>query len=311
LDVTLDLSISRDALILIILNQWEDDLLRVDFALRYERTKGAVVEITNDETLIVFLKSDSSVIKIESLATGFSKLKETDVKDWAHISEIFTNDVLFDSVPLDENIPAVKDIIDHAMRDLQYKDQLYGPISDCLEASVREYISAILTAAAMITGHVKLSAEKNITGKRGNGPLDYAMIYKKFFLLITEAKRDQLRVGIVQNLAQLIASREEYLCNLQPKENKRKYMDMAEQIAQVPSTGIVSTGKEWVLIRYVLLPEPTVTKSATLFLPLEAAPSAEVLRIHVIALISKILGAIQLQKDAIDSTAYTKVQRLD
>ena len=34
------------------------------------------------------------------------------------------------------------------------------------------------------------------------------------------------------------------------------------------STGLVRAGKEWVLIRYELLPQPAVYKSSLIFLPL-------------------------------------------
>ena len=92
------------------------------------------------------------------------------------------------------------------------------------------------------------------------------MIYKKFSLLITKAKKDNLNHGVIQNIGQLLASREESLYNLAgPK--KRNYMSMAGDIASIPSTGIASTGDKWVLIRYELLPEPAVFKSSLISLP--------------------------------------------
>ena len=81
MDVTLDMSATRKELVQLILNQWEDDLFRVDFALRFERNKGNFVDIATDESLTSFLKSNILVIKVETLTTGFSKMKEADVKD--------------------------------------------------------------------------------------------------------------------------------------------------------------------------------------------------------------------------------------
>jgi len=156
-------------------------------------------------------------------------------------------------------------VIEHALEDLHYKNMFYGPITTCVaEASVKEYISSVLLACARITGDVKLFAELDIAGRKGSsGPLDYAILYKQFFLIITEAKKDQLELGVIQNIAQLVASREETLYNLAPysNNNKRNYMSMAGDIACIPSTGVVSTGKEWLLIRYVLLPQPAVYMS--------------------------------------------------
>ena len=97
-------------------------------------------------------------------------------------------------------------MIEHALEDLHCKNKFYGPITGCMEASVREYISSVLLACARITGDVKLFAELEIAGRKGSGPLlDYAILYKKFFLLVTEAKKDQLEQGVIQNIAQLVA----------------------------------------------------------------------------------------------------------
>ena len=72
-------------------------------------------------------------------------------------------------------------------------------------------------------------------------------------------------------------------------------MSMAGDIANVPSTGVASTGKEWVLIRYVLLPQPAVFKSSPISLPLVDGTQEEIKK-HLLTLVSKLLGAIDLQK---------------
>ena len=149
----------------------------------------------------------------------------------------------FTSAIIDETDPRVKAIIDHAVADLKHKDAVYGPITQCAVASVREYISTILIAR-----EVKLWSEKEIRGTKATGPLDYAILQKGFHIVITEAKKDNLDSCIVQNLAQMMASTETYLYTTNGM--KRGYLEMAGQIAQVPSTGIVSTGKEWILLRY-------------------------------------------------------------
>ena len=200
--------------------------------------------------------------------------------------------------------------MNHAILDLQYKNELYGPITSCAESSVREFISSVILACAKISKDVSLVTEREIIGKRGNGPLDYAMLYKKYFIIITEAKKDNLEKGVVQNLAQLVASREEFLYTTSNLNNKRKYMDMAADIFEVPSTGVVSTGKEWLLIRYVLHPEPAVYRSAPFLLPLLGGSPEEMKR-HLIILISKLLGAIDLQKRLVDTYTNLKVQKTE
>lgn len=289
-----------------ICNNW-DQLIPVDFAIYVDKKI-----ITSDADLVLFLNSSDRVLKVETQTVDFSEIKLKTVKDWAGIGDIEEDKDQFGSAVIDESIPGVKAIIDHAVADLKLKDALYGPIIDCCEASVREYISAILTAAAGIATQIKLSAEREISGRKATGPLDYAMLYKQFCIaIITEAKRDRLSSGVVQNVAQLVASRETYLFDIQ--DRKRGYMDMAGQIAQVPSTGIISTGKEWLLLRYFLHPAPLVVKSAVYGLPIVEISTADTdceLRRHVLVLLGKIVGALSLQKEAFDANEFTKKQRV-
>ena len=286
-------------------DEWES-LVRVDFSLHYGEKGAPELEINNDEKLATFLTANYSAILVKSHAVGFSKLKENTVFQWAGIGEIVEDDSHFNSVDIDHQLHA--HVIDHALQDLMFKNELYGPITDCVEASVREYISAVLVACAMIAGNVKLVAELSIIGKKANGPLDYAMIYKKFFLLITEAKRDSINSGVIQNIGQLVASREEFLYNSLAVAKKRNYMSMAGDIASVPSTGVASTGKEWVLIRYVLLPQPAVFKSSPISLPLLNG-SRETIRKDLLTLVPKLLGAIDLQKRTVDQYGLAKAQK--
>eukprot|EP00597_Dinobryon_sp_UTEXLB2267_P016548 CAMPEP_0201093118 /NCGR_PEP_ID=MMETSP0812-20130820/1683_1 /ASSEMBLY_ACC=CAM_ASM_000668 /TAXON_ID=98059 /ORGANISM="Dinobryon sp., Strain UTEXLB2267" /LENGTH=317 /DNA_ID=CAMNT_0047345133 /DNA_START=283 /DNA_END=1237 /DNA_ORIENTATION=+ len=289
-------------------DQWED-LVRVDFSLHNGEKGAPDFEINNDEKLAIFFAANYSSILVQSHAVGFRKLKGETVFQWAEIGEIVVDDSRFGSIDIDLDNTLHAHVIQHALQDLMYKNELYGPITDCFEASVREYISAVLLACAKIAGNVKLIAELNIVGKKANGPLDYAMLYKKFFLLITEAKKDNINHGVIQNLGQLLASREESLYNLAGAK-KRNYMSMASDIASIPSTGIASTGKEWILIRYVLLPKPAVFKSSPISLPFVDGSSEDIKR-HLLTLVSKLLGAIDLQKRAVDQYGSAKAQKLD
>ena len=85
-------------------------------------------------------------------------------------------------------------------------------------------------------------------------------------------------------------------------------MTMAGDIASVPSTGIASTGKEWVLIRYVMLPQPAVYKSSPMTLPLLGG-KLEDIKTHLLTLMSKLLGAIDLQKRAVNQYRLAKEQK--
>ena len=89
---------------------------------------------------------------------------------------------------------------------------------------------------------------------------------------------------------------------------------MAGQIAQVPSTGIVSTGKEWILLRYCLLPEPSVVQSNTLFIPIggieEGTTTDASLKECVMKVVGMIVGALNLQKEVVDAITPAKKQKV-
>ena len=288
-----------------ILNKWKS-LVQVDFIILADEKP-----IENDDDIKQFLQDNKRILKVEVLSVGFSTIESDEVIKWARISGVEEDNSMFQDAVIDESDTRVKEIIDHTVAQLKYTDALYGPISGCAEASVREYISAILSAAAGIAQGVKLSAEKKITGRKASGPLDYSMIYKDFFVVVTEAKNDDLEEGVVQNVAQLVASRENYLFDVSSK--KRGYMEFAEQIAQVSSTGIVSTGERWLLMRYLLLPAPMIVKSSVYNLPICEISTAEsdiTLRTHVVKIVKMIVCALMLQKEAVDTNEFMKKNKI-
>ena len=302
-DVRLAANATFDDLTREICNNW-DELLQVDFTINVNKKT-----IRSDADVPLLLHSSDRVLKVKSYTVCFDQIELKAVKEWAGIGGVEEYYDHFDSAFIDESILSVKAIIDHAVADLKYKDALYGPITGCVEDSVREYISTILTAAAGIATEIDLIADREINGRRATGSLDYAMLYKHFYIPITEAKRDNLNTGVVQNIAQIIASRETYLFKNQNR--KRKYMDIADQ-AQVPSTGIVSAGKEWMLLRYFLHPEPVVLHSAVYLIPISEICTAETdseLRRHVVVVIGKIVEALNLMKEEIDTNDFTKKQK--
>jgi hypothetical protein len=275
-------------------------LVQVDF-----RILADGIPIENDDDI---LQNHKRTLKVEILSEGFSTIDSDEVIKWARISGVEVDNSMFQCSDIDESDDRVKTIIDHTVAQLRYTDALYGPITKCAESSVREYISAILSAAAGIAQEVKLSAEKEITGRKASGPVDYCMMYKDFLVVIAEAKKDDLEKGVVQNTAQLVASREDYLFNVNCK--KRGYMEFAGQIEQVPSTGIVTTGKDWLLMRYLLLPTPAIVRSEVYLLPISTTESDTILRSHVLKIVGMIISALKLQKEAVDNNEFMKKNKI-
>eukprot|EP01031_Cornospumella_fuschlensis_P036373 gene36373-44123_t len=132
------------------------------------------------------------------------------------------------------------------------------------EYTMREFISPVLIGAlkAIImynssrfgNGALSMVCEKRIIGKHAHGPVDYSFVFDCLDLVLTEAKREDLDLGIVQNLLQQRAC-QEFLANtlidydaIQDRR-KRMFADAFEYVSQTPTCGITSTGGMWVFSR--------------------------------------------------------------
>ena len=122
-----------------------------------------------------------------------------------------------------------------------------------VEYTMRELISPILIGAMMLSAddHLKLICEQNIEGTRGNGPVDYVISFKSINIVLTEAKKEKVDVGVAQNIAQQVANREQLARKLfNVVGMKRNYDDLLSEISEVPTYGIITTGDEWLFTRY-------------------------------------------------------------
>ena len=124
------------------------------------------------------------------------------------------------------------------------------------EYTMREFISPILIGALRLMDDVFLTCEKQIVGSKGRGPLDYSFLYKAIDVVITEAKRDLVKNGIVQNLVQQYASHEFIASVLVASDSvgfkrKREYDKHLKALETIPTYGIVTNSKEWVFTRCI------------------------------------------------------------
>ena len=82
---------------------------------------------------------------------------------------------------------------------------------------MREFITPILLGALELYGKsnkldntdLQLVCEKRVTGFVGNGPVDYIVTYKTMNIILTEAKKDQIDSGVLQNICQQVAGVQE------------------------------------------------------------------------------------------------------
>ncbi len=167
-------------------------------------------------------------------------------------------------------------------------------VFDLYEASrytMREFISPLLVGAVLLNTGVNMVAKNKIIGSLGNGTVDYTLIYKEFNICVVEAKKGAIEKGVAQNIAQLVASREEYC---------RRFKRNAEDICNVPSSGIVSTGEDWIFIRYMYEDgQWNLYRSNVRKITLEERNLISLERIEEV--LKKIVGMIENDTSAIDS----------
>lgn len=289
------------------------------FSLSY-RSDGAAVtssptkgmsRIFNDEDIYLYINSTTPLadlkFSIESECKGFNEFTLEQALTYAgasNVSEPTQDDKKFPRADFDENDVGIKAILDQATAEIICRIPIFGPLTAAKnEASVRELLGPVLVAGARICQDIRIISEKRIVGSRGNGPVDYDMLYKNFNIVITEAKKDSVENGICQNIAQLVGGREDYLYSRAP--NKRIFAEYADLINDVPSSGVVSTADRWIFTQYV---NHTVYCSDTYNIPLRVDTSEAALKLAMTEVVRVLVGVLRMQKDAVDNNKYTSVE---
>ena len=78
--------------------------------------------------------------------------------------------------------------------------------------------------------------------------MDYDLVYKFFHLVVVEAKKEIILEGIIQNIVQLVVSRD----SMAYERNKRRRDELeTDDLLNIPSRGLVSTGEDWIFTKYV------------------------------------------------------------
>jgi hypothetical protein len=283
------------------------ECIQRSFKIGYKTTaESSITSFATDQQLAAYLETTGPDITfwVVSGCKGFSEFNLEEAVEYARAAEDpITDDTQFPSEDF-TNDDTIKGILDYAVQDMMCKIPIFGPISEAQnEASVRELIGPVLVAAARIAGGIKLVCEKKITGSRGAGPVDYAVVYKKFNVVITEAKKDNLTGGLGQNIAQLVSAREDYLYKTTSATNKRKFAEFAPDIASVPSYGAVSTAEKWV---FTLYRGDRLYRTSALRLPLDADSSEADVRKGLFKVVGILVGVLKAQKAAVDANEYTR-----
>eukprot|EP01041_Mallomonas_annulata_P011867 gene11867-24866_t len=258
-------------------------------------------------------------VKAADKSVGFSDFTETSAFEYA---KLFPGTQIAEAKEhfscLSSDIVAGEEfvtLVAHVVKDLQYKSRAVDYLNEC---SMRQFMDATLVSAVILMDidvKLKLACEKKIIGTRGNGPVDYAFVYKFYSIVLTEAKRNDIDSAVKQNLAQQVASREEYVKQITIECNgrKRKYEDNMEGLKDIPSFGIVTSGEAWMLLKYYfddVHKNWKLVKSPEFLLSFKAAGISDaILSSQVSELLSKICRMLQDQMVLVDDFNRGKRQR--
>jgi hypothetical protein len=252
-------------------------LLYQDFSINLVRGAGdakVYIPVTEDK----FPSDFPSKLVIILNSKGFSQVKSANDQEEAlsYIGCLFKRvDAMLLTTPQDDifphNVDTAKftdfdDAITAAERKLDDKLELAN-LSVVSECTMRGFIDIILDESVRVVVRYlkrnkfqrKLSVvyERQLTGLHGHGPVDYSILLDFLDIVLTEAKKGDLKSGLLQNLLQQRAALE-FLANMViGKEvkgvlRKRKFSEMFDQLRfEIPTFGIVSTAKEWQFSRSV------------------------------------------------------------
>ena len=203
-------------------------------------------------------------------------------------------------IPEDSVVPAA------VVQELEARLEAFD-LSETSEVIMREFIGPILVGAIRLLGPdsgIKIRSEQKVAGKKDRGPLDYDLRFKWFHVIVCEAKNGKDVVdAIPQNTAQLVACRQ---VSLEDQRKKRKRDDQCEldaALEQIPSFGIVSTGRSWIFLKYYKDIEEDMWKlkrSVVYHLPLaERIEDRTNLSVAVVNLLQVVAGVLNTQCDEV------------
>ena len=241
-----------------IIQRWSHELVGRNFTIRLLNA-GDSKEFTDISAVTV-----TTVLYIILVAQrGFSNFKEYEAIEMAKLGVLKIGDIdkskppaFVDFFVSNDTLQAAETLI--VCNELQRRVE-YFDLEENSEYTMREFISPILLGALELYGkfnelkksELKLVCEMKVSGSAGNGPVDYIVTYKKTNIILTEAKKDEIDKGVVQNLCQQVASVQEVARSLKlTTSKKRKFEEILADVEMMPTYGIVSTGDKWIFLRY-------------------------------------------------------------
>jgi len=214
-------------------------LKEIQYMLHYDKR-----EMKFDHKLL-----NDSTIKVVEICQGFSYFKGDEALAYANVEEINSteDDTKFECVSIPEKDVEVVRV------ELQRRSDVFRRFN-ASETTMREFISVVLVGAVLFVNKgvdkkdsIEMIAEHEVRGILGRGPVDYDILLDLFHICVAEAKKEKIENGFFQNVAQMVACRDQYVY-----DNKKRKRDEpgVDYIQDIPSAGIVSTGDGWILLKY-------------------------------------------------------------
>eukprot|EP00243_Klebsormidium_subtile_P011132 TRINITY_DN618_c0_g1_i1.p1 TRINITY_DN618_c0_g1~~TRINITY_DN618_c0_g1_i1.p1 ORF type:complete len:470 (+),score=119.07 TRINITY_DN618_c0_g1_i1:93-1412(+) len=201
----------------------------------------------------------------------------------------------------------VKKLVEHFVDDIKLRMLVYTSYDlEGLELTRREMISPVLLLASLLAQkEIELRAEATVKGTLGNGAIDYTALIERVQILLTEAKKVDLKKAEGQVYAEMAASREALARYIDPSSKKRKFSETEELLEGVSTTGIRTDAERWVLSRYINSQgTKKLLESEVLKIDLQA--NKDVLRKQLLAVVGAIAGAMNKHILEFDSVIKTK-----
>ncbi|KAG0196577.1 hypothetical protein BGX28_009963 [Mortierella sp. GBA30] len=203
-------------------------------------------------------------ISLETPTKKFSSWTFKDVCDEYDLAPGSTDPSLEDLPPFTgiEAVPLVSDDENKILTRLIDEVRLRVDVLKLLGAneSTKSMVVAsfLLAATKLFKDDLYLAAQRDLSGRRGHGPMDYSVHSRKSYeytLGVTEVKKEDFKQGVAQNIVQLESA-------LTAKKRKRNSSDIdgeEDQPMKTRSYGIVTDASLWLLIECTLHEDETVS----------------------------------------------------
>ena len=317
---------THDEMLQFLHRQWPALKAKHDLVVEYRGQFGAV-EVVDDSSLRELFNRIGGAggaavnLHVNMNSHGFSWYAKHHAiaLEKTHSSDVLESEFQLDNTISEMDYEAATDQVCHELlRRVRILD-----LQQASEYTMRELISPVLIGALCLVDdinersmetRVRLICEKLISGTSGHGPVEYVVSYLNVYIVIGEAKHQELLNGLYQNLVQQCNALESLADKIVGSavvgvKRSRDFIDIYADLRNSLSTcGITSTGKEWLFSRTEKDPSDAskvIIRKSPIYM-LTAAPTATITEIaamktQVRVLLQLIVHMIVTQKDAVNS----------